>query len=70
MEEQLVVTAGEVRAGEVLAAEVADRVALHVGRVVERAIDGAPEDQRVDVAIAVAWDLVTRPGRTRGVPLG
>jgi superfamily II DNA or RNA helicase/HKD family nuclease len=55
VEDWLVVTAGEVRA-----AEVADRVALHLGRVVERAIDGAPEDQRVEVAIAVARDLVAR----------
>ncbi len=55
IEERLVVGAGEVRA-----AEAADRVALHLGRVVERAIDGAPEDQRVDVAIAVARELVER----------
>jgi len=55
IEDRLVVCAGEVRA-----AEVADRVALHLGRVIERAIDGAPEDQRVEVAIAVARDLVAR----------
>ena len=41
-------------------AEVADRVALHLSRVVERAIEGVTEEDRVDVAIAVARDLVAR----------
>lgn len=48
------------RTDEVRSAEVADRVALHVSRVVERAIAGVGDEDRVDVAIAVARDLVAR----------
>ena len=55
IEERLVVSTGGVRS-----AEVADRVALHLSRVVERAIDGVGDEDRVDVAIAVARDLVAR----------
>ena len=55
IEERLVATESGVRA-----AEVADWVALHLGRVVERAIEGVTEEDRVDVAVAVARDLVAR----------
>ena len=60
--EQLAAIEGRLVATEtgVRPAEVADRVALHLGRVVERAIEGITEEDRVDVAIAVARDLVAR----------
>lgn len=55
IEDRLVVTSGRVRP-----AEVADRIALHLGKVVERAIDAVGEDDRVEVAIAVTRDLIDR----------
>lgn len=57
LEERPVAGADEVRAGE-----VADRVALHLSRVEERAIACAPEDQRVEV-VTGAWHRARR-GRT------
>ena len=46
------------RTDGVRSAEVADRVALHLGRVVERAIASVGDEERVGVAVAVARDLV------------
>jgi hypothetical protein len=43
---------------EIRGAEVADRIALHVARVVEIAIDGAPEEHRVDVGAALCRRLI------------
>ena len=55
IEELLVVSTDGVRS-----AEVADRVALHLNQVVERATEGVGDEDRVDVAIAVARDLDAR----------
>ena len=60
--EQLVGIEGRLaaRTDGVRSAEVADRVALHLSRLVERAIEGVGDEDRVVVAIAVARDLVAR----------
>jgi superfamily II DNA or RNA helicase len=39
-------------------ADAADRVALHVSRLIERALDALPDDKRVEVAIDMARRLV------------
>src|SRR4051812_48926528 len=39
-------------------AEAADRIALHVGALVSRAIDEAPGEDRADVGIALARRLI------------
>jgi superfamily II DNA or RNA helicase/HKD family nuclease len=41
-------------------AEAADRIALHLGRVIEQALDSVSEDSRVQVGIEVAQALVAR----------
>ena len=73
--EQLAAIEGRLvaRTDGVRSAEVADRVALHLSRVIERAIDGVGDEERVGVAIAVARDLVARLDElvaSRARPLG
>ncbi|HTF88355.1 MAG TPA: DUF3427 domain-containing protein [Planctomycetota bacterium] len=41
-------------------AEAADRIALHVGRLVQRAIQGIDDDERVAVGVALARKLLTQ----------
>lgn len=39
-------------------ADAADRIALHVGRLVRRALDGVPDDERVAIGVRVAQRLL------------
>lgn len=41
-------------------AEVPDRVALHLSRVLERALESLPEENRVEAALALARQLIER----------
>ena len=43
---------------EIRGAEVADRIALHVARVVETAIESAPEEKRVEVGAELGRRLI------------
>ena len=43
---------------EIRGAEVADRIALHVARVVETAIESAPEEERVEVGAELGRRLI------------
>jgi len=45
---------------EIRSAEAADRIALHVARVVETAIDSAPEQERVEVGAELARRLIAQ----------
>src|SRR6185312_16284787 len=53
LEDRLVAVRAELRA-----AEAADRIALHIARVVERAVAGVDEDSRPKVAIDLARHLI------------
>lgn len=44
--------------GELINAESADRVSRHVARLLARAIDAAPEEERADTAIALARAII------------
>src|SRR5688572_18047323 len=48
----------EVRTAALRAAEAADRIALHLGRLVQRAISGVPDAERVAVGVGLARRLV------------
>jgi hypothetical protein len=48
----------DARRRDLRAAEAADRVALHLARVVRRAIASVDDDQRVAVSIALARNLI------------
>jgi superfamily II DNA or RNA helicase/HKD family nuclease len=45
-------------------AEAADRIALHLGRILERAVAGVPDEKRVAVGVALARKLVKQIDRT------
>ncbi|MBA3656175.1 MAG: DUF3427 domain-containing protein [Gemmatimonadaceae bacterium] len=45
--------------GDLRNAEAADRIALHVGALIQRAIDGAPDEARASVGIQLAQRLIT-----------
>ncbi|MCA9621823.1 MAG: DUF3427 domain-containing protein [Myxococcales bacterium] len=47
------------------AAEAADRLALHLGRVVQRAIDALPRSERVAAGVALTRALIERLDRER-----
>ncbi len=47
-----------VRRDKLRSAEAADRIALHIGRLVQRAIQGISDDERVAVGIALARKLL------------
>jgi len=48
-------------------AEAADRIALHLGRVIERAIGQLPEDERVETGILLARRLIDLLGESATV---
>ena len=48
----------EVRSEKLRAAEAADRIALHLGRLVERALAGVPDKERVDRGVTLARELI------------
>ena len=50
----------EVRRGELRPADAADRIALHLGILARRVIDGLSEKDRVEVGIEIAGALVKR----------
>ncbi|WP_437785423.1 DUF3427 domain-containing protein [Sorangium sp. So ce1097] len=50
----------EARTGALRAADAADRIALHLGRVVQRAIAGVPDGERVSVGVGLARRLVAQ----------
>ncbi|MGK4005353.1 DUF3427 domain-containing protein [Sorangium sp. So ce1036] len=56
-------TSLEARTGALRAAEAADRIALHVRRIVERAIAGVPDRERVRVGVGLARRLVEQIGQ-------
>ena len=60
LDEELVVR------GNLHSADVADRMALHIARIVERAISGIPETDRITVALKLASTLVTQTSRHIG----
>src|SRR5947208_2988461 len=51
---------------EIRGAEVADRIALHIARVVETAIESAPEERRVEVGAELGRRLVEQVIRLVG----
>ncbi|WP_437650357.1 DUF3427 domain-containing protein [Sorangium sp. So ce362] len=50
----------EARTGALRAAEAADRIALHLGRIVQRAIAGVPDQERVSVGVGLARRLLAQ----------
>jgi len=44
-------------------ADVADRIATHIARVVEQAISGIDEDERVALALTIAQNLIESTAR-------
>lgn len=48
----------EARSSDLRAAEAADRIALHLGRIVQRAIASLNDDERVASSIALARRLI------------
>lgn len=55
------------RTDELRAAEAADRIALHLGRLIARAIAALPDDARVSRGIALARQLVAQLGAAGSV---
>ena len=62
--------------GDFRVAEAADRIALHVGSILRRAVATMPEDERVDASIKLAQklvlqiaDLATSPDIVRDAPV-
>lgn len=45
--------------GDLRNAEAADRIALHMGELIQRAIDGAPDEDRASVGIQLAQRLIS-----------
>src|SRR4051794_227958 len=54
----------EVRRTDLRAAEAADRVALHLSRIVQRAVAAVADDERVAVGVALARTLVEVIGQS------
>src|SRR5687767_490578 len=50
--------AGDVELAELLQAEAADRIALHIASVIERAVENLPEKERVTLGAAIARRLI------------
>lgn len=68
MEEQLAALDGRLQArrSELHEAEAADRIALHLARVIERAIDKLDERERVKVGTRLARELVEQIVKATG----
>lgn len=55
---------------DVRAADIADRIALHLGRLIRRAVESVPERQRVATAIELATALIGRMTDVLGNVIG
>ena len=50
----------EARRSDLRSAEAADRIALHLGRIIHRAVAAVGEDERVAVSIALARQIIAQ----------